>query len=78
MPALPQASLSSHYLDQRRGYSILDGSTPDPHFARSGNFINGAIGRGCGVCLTYIFRRGLFDLHGTAAEIDIFVKKGGP
>jgi tetratricopeptide (TPR) repeat protein len=78
MPALPKASLSSHYLDQRRGYSILFGATPDPHFARSDKVINGAIGRGCGLCLTYIFRRGSFDLHGTAAEIDIFVKKGGP
>jgi hypothetical protein len=77
MPALPQAFLPSHILDQRSSYSILGaGPTPDPHFARSDKVINGAIRRGCGLCLTYIFRRDSFDLHGTAAEIDIFVEKG--
>jgi hypothetical protein len=28
--------------------------------------------------LSYIFRQDSFDLHRTAAEIDIFVKKGEP
>lgn len=77
MPLQPQRYLEYHLHDQRSGYSTFTLGAPRNHrLEQSDRVINGAQERGCGFCLTYIFRHNAEDFYGTVAEIDIFSKKG--
>jgi len=73
----PQTTLNVHFAHQRDGYSVTNSAVPlrEPLHS-SDRVINGAFERGCGLCLTYLYRKTEDDLCGTAAEIDLFVKQG--
>jgi hypothetical protein len=77
MPQLPTARLNTYPYEQREGYTChTEGLAPDQHFQSSDRVINGASERGCGLCITYVYRKTRDDVIGTVAEIDLFVKQG--
>lgn len=77
MPLEPQPYLEYHLTEQRSGYSTFTTGAPrNRRLEQSDRVINGAQQRGCGLCLTYIFRQNAEDFYGTVAEIDIFTKQG--
>lgn len=77
MPQLPTARLNTYLFELREGYTChTEGIVPNQYFQNSDRVINGASERGCGLCITYVYRKTRNDVTGTVAEIDLFVKQG--
>jgi hypothetical protein len=70
--AIPKV-IDSYAMLQRQGYSVGHAKTA---FGDNEKVINAAYGRGCGLCLTYVYRNGPRDRFGTAIDLDFFIKKG--
>ena len=72
--------LCGYSLLQRTGYTAFPGdetqSDASETFGYNDRVINAAHGRGCGLCITYIYRNGPKDRLGTAVDLDYFTEQG--
>ena len=74
------SDLCGYSLLQRTGYTVFPGdetqSDASETFGYNDRVINAAHGRGCGLCITYIYRNGPNDRLGTAVDLDYFTEQG--